>query len=50
MLELLSFVKVFLNSVKSLCAHDLFNQWLEFDQTSTNASSGLLIAFSKIFS
>ena len=38
-LELLPFVK-FLNAVKSLCAHYLFNQWLEFDQTSTDTSSG----------
>ena len=28
------------NAVKSLCAHYLFNQLLEFDQTSTDASSG----------
>ena len=34
LLELLPFVKNFLNAVKSLCAHYLFNQWLEFDQTS----------------
>ena len=26
--------------VKSLCAHYLFNQWMEFDQTSTDTSSG----------
>ena len=32
---------VFLNAVKSLCAQYLFNQWLEFDQTSTDTSSGL---------
>ena len=29
----------YLNAVKSLCAH-LLNQWLEFDQTSTDTSSG----------
>ena len=28
------------NAVKSLCAHYLFNQWLEFDQISTDTSSG----------
>ena len=28
------------NAVKSLCAHYLFKQWLEFDQTSTDTSSG----------
>ena len=28
------------NAVKSLCAQYLFNQWLEFDQTSTDTSSG----------
>ena len=28
------------NEVKSLCAQYLFNQWLEFDQTSTDTSSG----------
>ena len=28
------------NAVKSLCAHYLFNQWLKFDQTSTDTSSG----------
>ena len=41
LLELLPFVK-FLNAVKSLCAHYmyLFNQWMEFDQTSTGTSSG----------
>ena len=39
LLELLPFVK-FLNAVKSLCAHYLFNQWLEFDQTSTDTSLG----------
>ena len=27
------------NAVKSLCAHYLFNQWMEFDQTSTDTSS-----------
>ena len=40
LLELLPFVK-FLNAVKSLCAHYLFNQWPEFDQTSTDKSLGL---------
>ena len=40
LLELLPFVNFFLNAVKSLCAHYLFNQWLEFDQTSTDTSSG----------
>ena len=27
--------------MQSLCAHYLFNQWLEFDQTSIDISSGL---------
>ena len=39
LLELFSFVKCFPNAVKSLCAHYLVNQWLEFDQTSTDTSS-----------
>ena len=39
LLELLPFVK-FLNPVKSLCAHYHFNQWPEFDQTSTDTSLG----------
>ena len=39
LLELLAFVK-FLNAVKSLCAHYLFNQWPEFDQTNTDKSLG----------
>ena len=38
-LELLAFV-TFLNAVKSLCAHCLFNQWPEFYQTSTDTSLG----------
>ena len=33
-------VSVF-NAVKSLCAHYPFTQWLKFDQTSTDTSSGL---------
>ena len=37
--KLLPFVK-FLNAIKSLCAQHLFNQWLEFDQTSIDASLG----------
>ena len=37
LLELLPFGKI-LNAVKILCA--LFNQWLEFDQTSTDTSLG----------
>ena len=40
LLKLLPFVK-FLNAVESLCAHCLFNQWPEFDQTSTDTSLGL---------
>ena len=28
------------NAVKRLCAHYLFNQWMEFDQTSTDTYSG----------
>ena len=28
------------NAVKGLCAHYLFNQWMEFNQTSTDTSSG----------
>ena len=39
LLELLPFVK-FHNAVESLFAHCLFNQWLEFDQTSTDRSLG----------
>ena len=39
LLELLPFVN-FLNAVKSLCAHFLFNQWPEFEQTSTDIWSG----------
>ena len=36
-LRVIALVK-FLNAVKSLCTHYLFNQWLEFDQTSTVSS------------
>ena len=39
LLESLPFVK-FLNAVKSLCAHYLFNQRPEFDQTSIDTSLG----------
>ena len=38
-LELLPFVKIFLNAVKSLSAYYLFNQCLEFDQTSTDTGT-----------
>ena len=31
---------ILVNAIKSLYAHYLFNQWLEFDQTSTDTSSG----------
>ena len=29
-----------MSHVKSLCAHYLYNQWLEFDKTSTDTLSG----------
>ena len=40
LLELLPFEKCLNAAKKTLCAHNLFNQWLEFDQTKTGTSLG----------